>query len=179
MRMPSIDRVGGDFRKIQPVVPKGKREHIISEFIKRSYLWKNFEEYRLTQNMRVNSSEGSPVEKAKTTEFANWILNINNGTTATTDEEGWVSIPEDLILHEGDNTKASIVNSTYPDIQSKYTDRTYLRERAIVCPRNEIVDEINTYIMSQIPREEVTYTTCKAMPTVEDEDMLYPAVFIK
>uniref|UniRef100_A0A453HZ89 ATP-dependent DNA helicase n=1 Tax=Aegilops tauschii subsp. strangulata TaxID=200361 RepID=A0A453HZ89_AEGTS len=65
--------LGGDFRQILPVIPKGKREHIISASIKRSYLWKNFEEYRLTENMRLNSFEGSPEEKAKTTEFANWI----------------------------------------------------------------------------------------------------------
>uniref|UniRef100_A0A453C8I9 ATP-dependent DNA helicase n=1 Tax=Aegilops tauschii subsp. strangulata TaxID=200361 RepID=A0A453C8I9_AEGTS len=90
--------MGGDFRQILPVIPKGKREHIISASIKRSYLWKNFEEYRLTENMRLNSSEGSPEEKAKTAEFANWIL----------------------------------------------------EERAILCPRNETVDQINTYIMSQI-----------------------------
>ena len=103
--------LGGDFRQILPVIPKGKREHIISASIKRSYVWKNFEEYRLTENMRLNSSEGSPEEKAKTAEFANWILNIGVGTTATIDDEDWVSIPEDLILHEGDNPKASIVNS--------------------------------------------------------------------
>ena len=63
--------LGGDFRQILPVIPKGKREHIISASIKRSYLWKNFEEYRLKENMRLNSSEGSPEEKAKTAEFKN------------------------------------------------------------------------------------------------------------
>ena len=174
--------LGGDFRQILPVIPKGKREHIISASIKRSYLWKNFEEYRLKENMRLNSSEGSPEEKAKTAEFANWILNIGDGTTSTIDQEDWVGIPEDLILHEGDDPKASIVNTTYPDLHRKYTDRTYLEERAILCPRNETVDQINTYIMSQIPGEEVTYlssdTTCKAMSTVEDKDMLYPTEFL-
>ena len=76
----------GDFRQILPVVPKGKMEHIVSVSAK-TYLWKNFEKYQLTENMHVNSSEGSSEEKAKTAEFANWILNIDNGTTATTDEE--------------------------------------------------------------------------------------------
>ncbi|XP_037475643.1 uncharacterized protein LOC119353153 [Triticum dicoccoides] len=132
--------------------------------------------------MRLNSSEGSPEEKAKTAEFANWILNIGVGTTATIDDEDWVSILEDLILNKGDDPKASIVNNTCPELHNKYTDRTYLEERAILCPRNETVDQINTYIMSQIPGEEVTYlssdTTCKAMSTVEDEDMLYPTEFL-
>lgn len=74
--------LGGDFRQILPVIPKGKMEHITSASIKRSYLWKNFEEYRLTENMRLNSSEGSPEEKAKTDEFANWILDIGDGRTS-------------------------------------------------------------------------------------------------
>ncbi|XP_044396285.1 ATP-dependent DNA helicase pif1 isoform X1 [Triticum aestivum] len=174
--------LGGDFRQILPVIPKGKIEHIISASIKSSYLWKNFEEYRLKENMRLNSSEGSPEEKAKTAEFANWKLNIGDGTTSTIDEVDWVSILEDLILHKGDDPEASIVNTTYPDLHRKYTDRTYLEERAILCPRNETADQITAYIMSQIRGEEVTYfssdTTCKAMSTVEDEDMLYPTEFL-
>jgi hypothetical protein len=43
--------LGGDFRQILPVVPKGKREHIVNASIKCSYLWKHFEVFKLTQNM--------------------------------------------------------------------------------------------------------------------------------
>uniref|UniRef100_A0A8R7TSV3 ATP-dependent DNA helicase n=1 Tax=Triticum urartu TaxID=4572 RepID=A0A8R7TSV3_TRIUA len=72
-----------------------------------------------------------------------------------THEEDWLSILEDLILHEGDNRKASIVNSTDLDVQSRYTHKTYLEGRVIMCPRDENVDEINTYILRQIPGEQV------------------------
>jgi hypothetical protein len=34
--------LGGDFRQILLVVPKGRREHIVNASIKRSYLWKHF-----------------------------------------------------------------------------------------------------------------------------------------
>jgi len=45
--------LGGDFRQILPVITKGKREHIVNASIKRSYLWKHFEIFRLTENMRL------------------------------------------------------------------------------------------------------------------------------
>jgi len=41
--------LGGDFRQILPVVPKGRREHIVSASIKRSYLWNYFEIIKLTK----------------------------------------------------------------------------------------------------------------------------------
>jgi hypothetical protein len=34
--------LGGDFQQIIPVVPKGRREHIVNASIKHSYLWKHF-----------------------------------------------------------------------------------------------------------------------------------------
>jgi len=46
--------LGGDFRQILPVIPKGRREHIVNASIKRSYLWNHFEIYELTENMRLS-----------------------------------------------------------------------------------------------------------------------------
>jgi len=45
--------LGGDFKQILPVVPKGRREHIVSASVKRSYLWNHFEIFKLTKNMRL------------------------------------------------------------------------------------------------------------------------------
>lgn len=41
--------LGGDFRQILPVIPKGRREHIVNASIKRSYLWSHFEIFKLTK----------------------------------------------------------------------------------------------------------------------------------
>jgi len=45
--------LGGDFRQILPVVPKGRREHIVSASVKRSYLWNHFKIFKLTKNMQL------------------------------------------------------------------------------------------------------------------------------
>ncbi|KAH9536339.1 hypothetical protein CY35_17G102200 [Sphagnum magellanicum] len=52
--------LGGDFRQILPVVPKGGREDIVSASLLRSYLWQHVTILRLHINMRVmatNSEE--------------------------------------------------------------------------------------------------------------------------
>jgi len=174
--------MGGDFRQTLPVIPKGRRTHIIDASLKRSYLWKHFLEIKLTQNMRLTALTSSREEQKKTQEFAEWILSIGDGLTGDKDDEAWIKIPEDLILQKGEDELKTIVNSTYPDLSSNYKNRTYLEERAILCPRNEMVDEINSYIMSQIPGEETTYlssdTVCKAISTKESEDQLYPTEFL-
>lgn len=174
--------MGGDFRQTLPVIPKGRRSHIVDACLKRSYLWKHFEEITLSQNMRLTALTDSSEEQARTKELAEWILSIGNGLAGNKEDEAWINIPEDLILEKGENELETIVNNTYPDISRNYKNRTYLEERAILCPRNETVDEINAYIMNQIPGEEVTYlssdTVCKSTTTKENEDQLYPTEFL-
>ena len=46
--------LGGDFRQILLVVPKGKRQDIVLGSINRSHLWDNCQVFLLTKNMRVN-----------------------------------------------------------------------------------------------------------------------------
>jgi hypothetical protein len=79
--------LGGDFRQILPVLPKGKRHNIVGASIKRSYLWQHFKILKLTENMRLISMTDSETEKRQVKDFANWILNIGNGTTTSPEGE--------------------------------------------------------------------------------------------
>jgi ATP-dependent DNA helicase PIF1 len=73
------------------------------------------------------------------------------------------------------------VKSTYPNLLSKYREPKFLEERAILCPRNETVEEINDYVMSKIEGEEMIYrssdTVCKATTKASMEQM-YPTEFL-
>ena len=68
--------------------------------------------------------------------------NLQNGSNCDKNDEGddWVRIPKDIILHKGEDPKEEIVKSTYPNLQQNYRNREFLEERAILCPRNEIVE---------------------------------------
>jgi hypothetical protein len=83
-------------------------------------------------------------------------------------------------LKKGDDPREMIINSTYPDLLSNYRERTFLEERAILCPRNDIVQEINDYIMDKLSGEEMVYRSCNSVCTTlaDGSDELYPTEFL-
>ncbi len=89
----------GDFRQILPVIPKGGREDIIGACLSRSLLWRYARVYKLNINMRLSMRHYNP----EAAEFANWILQIENGTVLTLPpqhdlEEDWIRLPEPLLM---------------------------------------------------------------------------------
>jgi hypothetical protein len=63
---------------------------------------------------------------------------------------------------------------------SNYRERTFLEERAILCPRNDTVQEINDYIMDKLCGEEMVYRSCDSVCTASTNrlDKLYPTEFL-
>jgi hypothetical protein len=169
---------GGDIRQILPAVTKGRREHIVNAFIKRSYLWGHFTVYKLKQNMCLSCVSGDIEEKKWLKDFTEWILHIGDEKTSP-DEEEWIDIPNDILLEKGNDPWETIVNITYPDLLSNYKERVFLQERAILCPRNETVQEINDYIMDKLSGEEMIYRSCDSVcDTTDDTYDLYLIEFL-
>jgi hypothetical protein len=56
----------------------------------------------------------------------------------------------------------------------------FLQERAIICPRNETVKEINEYIMEKLNGEEMTYRSCDSVCSASTDGTyeLYPTEFL-
>ncbi|XP_057416021.1 ATP-dependent DNA helicase RRM3-like [Lotus japonicus] len=61
--------LGGDFRQILPVIPKGGRQDIVSATVNSSDLWKYCKVLKLTKNMRLCTT-GSPELATEIKEFA-------------------------------------------------------------------------------------------------------------
>lgn len=61
--------LGGDFRQIPPVVKGGSRALIITRSLKSSFIWNQFQKFRLSINMRANGD----------TLFCEWLLQIGDG----------------------------------------------------------------------------------------------------
>ena len=59
--------LGGDFRQILPVIPKGVREQIVGASLWRSYIWNRIHVLTLTLNMRLGNS---------TDEFAKFLMEV-------------------------------------------------------------------------------------------------------
>jgi ATP-dependent DNA helicase PIF1 len=76
--------LGGGFRQILPVVPKGGREDIVSALLPQSHLWQHVTILHFHINMRVMASN---FEEQR--EFATWVLNVGDGSfLAIVEEEG-------------------------------------------------------------------------------------------
>jgi len=69
--------LGGDFRQILPVIPKGTRQDIVNATLNSSYLWNHCQVLKLTKNMRL---EGNQVDSHLNDliQFSDWILAIGD-----------------------------------------------------------------------------------------------------
>ena len=60
-----------------------------------------------------------------------------------------------------------IVGHTYPGIQHNYKDEEFLKSRAILASKNEIVDQINDYILNIILGDEKEYLSCDSIDMID------------
>ena len=67
--------LGGDFRKILPMIPKGSRQDIVNATINSSYLWAHCELLTLTKNRRLQNSD-TDTDQMELKEFSDWILTV-------------------------------------------------------------------------------------------------------
>ncbi|KAB2620844.1 hypothetical protein D8674_041288 [Pyrus ussuriensis x Pyrus communis] len=182
--------LGGDFRQILPVIPGGTKEDIINASLNSSYLWSHFKNFRLKENMRLSKSGISIEEKQKISDFADWILQIGDGKINDINDENnlndkdtsLVKIAEDLIIHSSGNPISSIFFTTYPNFETSFNNFDYLRERAIITPRNTTVTDINNYIIELLPGEQHVYLSydslCSSNGNIENLEASYPVEFL-
>lgn len=175
--------LGGDFRQILPVISKGSRGDIVSSTICSSPIWPRCEIFVLNENMRLRNSTENDVAT-----FFQWTLQLGEGRLHThrieeTEEyPTWITVPPMFLGIVTENLIDDVIKSTYPAIESLYSDREYLRSRAILAPKNEIVDEVNDRILQKLPGEAKTYFSAdRISPTSENVDshsMLYPVEYL-
>ncbi|KAG5556137.1 hypothetical protein RHGRI_006680 [Rhododendron griersonianum] len=119
--------LGGDFRQVLPVVPKGTKAKTINASIAKSPLWRNVQVIRLKQNMRsVNDRE-----------FTDFLLRVGDGNEPTFDDE-MMKVPASMvILWENDRSIDKLIEEVFPDIESCAADSEYMVDRGLITPKNE------------------------------------------
>ncbi|KAK9689723.1 hypothetical protein RND81_09G077200 [Saponaria officinalis] len=161
--------LGGDFRKILPIVPCKGRTGII---------WSHCKVLKLVKNMRLMHGKDEQ-ENADIEEFSRWVLDIGDGKVPATaktgkDEKTWISIPDEMIIENTRDSVASIVEEVYPHLLENYTDTAYLQGRAILTPKNKTADEVNTYMLTLIPGEQIV---SKNMENISPTEFLNSLMF--
>ncbi|XP_062224417.1 uncharacterized protein LOC133922910 [Phragmites australis] len=175
--------LGGDFRQVLPVITGGTRSDIVSAALVMSPIWQHVMVLKLCTNMRLTNPYLDDSQRDTLTVFAQWVLDVGNGDVSMAKKNceahpSWLQIPSDLLLTPSDNNIQTIIDSTYSSFCTMYSDASYLTARAIICPTNSIVDEINDTIFDQVPGETRDYlsydTISKTGDPIAHADVLYP-----
>jgi len=182
--------LGGDPKQILPVIENASKSQIISASIFRSYLWNHVKTLYLHENMRLQKLESQSPEYKQLNDFNNWILQIGNGTIKhvypidnDSDVDSiTVEVPKDLLIDTADNKIKVLVDFVYSDFGTYFNQPEYLKDRAILAITNEIVDEINDYIINLVPGMEKEYysadTISNCTDTCNDAHILYPVEYL-
>jgi hypothetical protein len=179
--------LGGDFRQVLPVVEGASRTETLNSALISSPLWHHITVLKLERNMRLSNPSLSAAEKAELALFADWVLSVGNGTVPMKTREGesvpsWLSLPPDIALLPTSDYISSIIDAIYESFGDKYSDVSYLAQRAIVCPTNRVADSINDILFLKVPGDETVFESCdsicKTLDHIADADLLYPPEFL-
>ncbi|KAM0914328.1 hypothetical protein ACQ4PT_011536 [Festuca glaucescens] len=116
-----------------------------------------------------------------------WILDVGNGDIPGNARDGedsssWITIPDDLILRPTSSNVDAAIESVYDSFFFNYSSAEYLADRAIMCPTNTVVDEINDAVFTRVPGCSRRYLSCdsisKSTDHVSDAELLYPPEFL-
>ena len=107
--------LGGDFRQILPVIPKGSRHDILASAINSSHLWSFCKVLKLHINMRLLMSS-SDQDEGEMKRFANWILDVGNRNVGSiVGDKSKVKILDDLLITTTDDPLSHLVDFAYPN----------------------------------------------------------------
>ncbi|KAL2901227.1 ATP-dependent DNA helicase PIF1 [Bienertia sinuspersici] len=123
--------------------------------------------------MRLCRSQASAEIHRQNEEFANWILQVGEGSipgVSITEEREpcWIEIKDDYLINDDGNGSQNLINFVYPNLPSMYTNWEYLKERGILAPTNDDVDGLNSKILSMLPGDVQSYYSCDTLGHIGD-----------
>ncbi|PNY11659.1 ATP-dependent DNA helicase PIF1 [Trifolium pratense] len=131
--------LGGDFRQILPMVPKGGRADIVHA----NQALVEFGKWILDiGDGKLGQSE---------------------------DGEAIIEIPEDLRVKSSENYIGDIFYAIFPDFINNVGDYTFFQNRAILTPTLNLVEKVNDYVMSLLLGEEKEYLSCDTVSRCDED----------
>jgi hypothetical protein len=106
--------------------------------------------------------------------FADWLLCLGNNKLETIDED-YIKCPDMMVLPPTD-TRAMAM-AIYPRLHKGQATNEYLRERAILAPRNKEVSVINTMVLNYLPGAQVDFLSADSAEDTEVANT-YPSEFL-
>ena len=149
---------GGDFRQIPPVVRNGARAAVVGTSVRHSPLWAHVRTMFLQRNMRADAGERR---------FCEWLLALGDGRLpppAAGRGEHPIQLPDDVV------ERAELVDAVFPE-EALQAAPDQLRNRAILCPRNDESLAVNDTVLDRLPGDTVVYNSADDMADEEDDEL--------
>lgn len=134
--------LGGDFRQVLPVIPKGSKEDCINASLVRSTIWPMLKKFKLKENMRARLDPS----------FSKFLLRVGNGIEMV-DQLDQIEIPRSMLLESKDRPSSiqDLIDFVFPDLNEYANNAITMTSSAILTPKNNCADEINDTLMSEVP----------------------------
>jgi hypothetical protein len=164
--------LGGDFRQILPVVRGGNPAKTIDVCLQKWQHWSAITTLKLEENMRILRLGNSPAAQ----EYAQWIMRLGEGAEPYVDQpQNIIAMPANYCLSP--STIDSLINWVYDDFAQNYSDPEWIAKRAILAPKNSLVNSINQQIINDIPSS-AAVTTCTSVDKLVDMDNVDSGEFL-
>ena len=158
----------GDFRQTLPVIERGTKADEIGACLKSSYLWKNVTTLKLKTNMRATLFGD---ETARV--FSEQLLSIGNGDLFFSPTDDLHHLP----CGQWCGSREEMIQNVFPNVSENFLQPAWLCERAVLAPRNDVVDDINFLLLEKIKGEMKTYKSFDE--TVDEQNAVsYPNEYL-
>ncbi|XP_076928068.1 uncharacterized protein LOC143591886 [Bidens hawaiensis] len=146
--------LGGDFRQTLPIISKASKSTILSSSLPRSYLW-----HISVGDGVIGSQDVNDPEDTKN-----------------------IRIPDEYLIRYSDTALTELIHFIYNANTLQKLNATTLSKKAIICPKNETVNEINSIVINMTPGTTKAYTSIDSVvPHLGDNsdiELLYPVEYL-
>ena len=119
--------------------------------------------------------------------FADLLVQVGNGTEPAVDDV--VTIGGDASPSAGYkigllpevtrcSSQEALIQSIFPDVEERFQEQGFINNRAILAPRNNVVNTVNALIAQRIPGEQFTYLSADSVAPQDDQAIPYSAEFL-
>ncbi|XP_026383485.1 uncharacterized protein LOC113278984 [Papaver somniferum] len=139
--------LGGDFRQVLHVVEHGTRAQTISACLINAKFGKDVKVIRSIENMRSRLDPS----------FLEFLLRIGDGTEPYVVDD-MVKLPDDIVMKwEGEQSVEKLIDEVFPELEKNASDKSYMSQRALITPKNDIVEKLNQKVINIFPGDEIVY----------------------
>ncbi|XP_057746268.1 uncharacterized protein LOC130965527 [Arachis stenosperma] len=87
-------------------------------------------------------------DQDETEQFGEWLLKVGDGIIGDNmDGESEICLPEDIVIPSSDQAFDELVHFSYPNILENMSSKNFFKERSILVPTLDVVEEVNNHLM--------------------------------